>query len=402
DPEIAFLELRQEFGAEPHAQSAADHQEGDRDHGGHARVAYGELQDRLVDRAHPAHQPGLDLVHLLGQQQRRHHRRHGERGDHRAEQGVGVGTRHRAENLTLDALHGEQRDEGGDGDDHREEDGFVDFDCCREDAVQPVAHAGVFIRMARRMMGEVAEDVLHHDHGAVDDNAEIDGADRQQVGGVAAHHRNQHGEEQRHGNSRGHNQRAAQVAEEYPLDHEDQRDAEQHVVHHRAHGDGDEIAAIVERVDLDARRQAAVGVDTLDGLAHARYHIHGALELLHQHDAEDDVVFVVARGDAEARREADLDAGDVGQDHRQAALLAEHDVADVGERAEYADAAYVYRLLAHRDGAAAHVGVAGGDRLDDLRQRQPVGAHAIQIDFGLIFLGLAAEHGNVGHARHDA
>ena len=31
---------------------------------------------------------------------------------------------------------------------------------------------------------EMAEDVLHHDHGAVDDDAEIDGADRQQVGRI--------------------------------------------------------------------------------------------------------------------------------------------------------------------------------------------------------------------------
>ena len=37
---------------------------------------------------------------------------------------------------------------------------------------------------APRVMREMAEDVLHHDHGAVDDDAEIDRADRQQVGGI--------------------------------------------------------------------------------------------------------------------------------------------------------------------------------------------------------------------------
>ena len=38
--------------------------------------------------------------------------------------------------------------------------------------------------LTRRVMREMAEDVLHHDDGAVDDDAEIDGADRQQIGGI--------------------------------------------------------------------------------------------------------------------------------------------------------------------------------------------------------------------------
>ncbi len=40
--------------------------------------------------------------------------------------------------------------------------------------------------------------------------------------------------------------------------------------------------------------------------------------------------------------------------------------------------------------------------VDDLRQRQAVGHHAVEIDLGLELLGLAAEHGDVGNARHDA
>ena len=67
-----------------------------------------------------------------------------------------------------------------------------------------------------------------------------------------------------------------------------------------------------------------------------------------------------------------------------------------------AEAAHVDRLLADRDGAAADVGVAGRDRGDDLRQRQAVGHHPVEIDLGLEFLGLAAEHRDVGDARHDA
>ncbi len=129
-----------------------------------------------------------------------------------------------------------------------------------EDAVELVGQSGLadLPVSAGSCMREMAEDVLHHDDGGIDDDAEIDGADRQQIGGFPAQHRDDDGEEQRHRNGRRDDQRAAQIAQEHPLDQEDQRDAEQHVVQHGVDRDGDEIAAVVERLDLHARRQGAV------------------------------------------------------------------------------------------------------------------------------------------------
>ncbi len=49
----------------------------------------------------------------------------------------------------------------------------------------------------------------------------------------------------------------AQVAEEGPLQQEDQRDAGQHVVQHRARRDADQVAAVVDALDAHARRQDA-------------------------------------------------------------------------------------------------------------------------------------------------
>ena len=53
-----------------------------------------------------------------------------------------------------------------------------------------------------------------------------------QVGGFAAQHQDADGEEQRKGNGRADDQRAAQIAEEHPLQQEDQHDADDHVVQH--------------------------------------------------------------------------------------------------------------------------------------------------------------------------
>src|SRR5258707_12591147 len=161
------------------------------------------------------------------------------------------------------------------------------------------------------MVGNLAEDIFHHDHGPVDDNAEIDGADRQQVGGLPPHYRDHHSQEQRHRYSRRDDQRAAQIAEKHPLDQEDQGDAEQQIVQHRLHRDRDEVAAIIERHDLDTGRQRSVRIDPLDRYAHALDHLHGAFELLHQHDAGDDVGLVVTAGETEPGCEADLDFGDI-------------------------------------------------------------------------------------------
>ena len=53
---------------------------------------------------------------------------------------IGIGARHRPENLAFHALHREQRQKGGNGDDDGEEDRLVDFNRCRENPVQLVAN----------------------------------------------------------------------------------------------------------------------------------------------------------------------------------------------------------------------------------------------------------------------
>ena len=58
--------------------------------------------------------------------------------------------------------------------------GFVDFNGGDEDAAQLVANLLSSVSdFAVHVVGKMAEDVLHHNDGAVDDDAEIDRADRQ-------------------------------------------------------------------------------------------------------------------------------------------------------------------------------------------------------------------------------
>ena len=403
NPHVALLQLRQELRAEPEAEDRAHREEAQAACAGYEIATNAERQHDLVDAADVPDHERLDLVDPVGQQDRRQHRRHGERGDDGAQKRVGIGARHGAEDLAFHALHGEEREEGGDRYDDGEEDRLVDLHRGGEDAVELVRQSGLAVRRRLRCVPrKMTEDVLHHDDGGIDDDAEIDGADGQEIGGFPAQHRDDDGQEERDRDGRRDDEGAAQIAQEYPLDQKDQRDAEKHIVQHGLHGDGHEIAAVVERHDLDAGRQAAVAVDALDRRRNPPHDIHRALEFLHQDDAGNDVGLVVAPGDPQARGETDLHLGHVRQKDRHAALLQQDDVADVLERGHDAKAAHVDRLLAHGDGAAADVGVAGRDGGDHLRQRQAIGHQAIEVDLGLKLLGLAAEHDHVGNPRDDA
>ncbi len=83
-------------------------------------------------------------------------------------------------------------------------------------------------KRAPGVMREMAEDVFHHDHGAVDDDAEVDRADRQQVGGFAPQHRDHDREQQRHRNGGGDDQIAQRrLPRNSHWMKKDQRDAEQ-------------------------------------------------------------------------------------------------------------------------------------------------------------------------------
>ena len=159
-----------------------------------------------------------------------------------------------------------------------------------------------------RGLRQPAEDRLHHDDGGVDDQAEIDRADRQQIGGFAAQHQDDHGEEQRERDRRADDQRAAEVAEEYPLQQHDQEDPDHHVVQHGVGGDVDQVLAVVD--PLDAARRAAGSLELLMEATELLDAGDGRRTLLaapHQHDALHDVVVLVEAGDAEPRLLADGD-----------------------------------------------------------------------------------------------
>src|SRR6267142_1931368 len=84
-----------------------------------------------------------------------------------------------------------------------------------------------------RLTSAAAIDALHHDDGGIDDQAEIDRADRKQVGRLTPEHEDADREEQCERYGGGDDQRTAQIAEEDPLQDEDQQDTGRHIVQDR-------------------------------------------------------------------------------------------------------------------------------------------------------------------------
>ena len=247
---------------------------------------------------------------------------------------------------------------------------------------------------------QTPEDILDHDHRGIDDQAKIDRADRQQVGRLAGNDQQNDREEQGKRNCRRDNQGTAQIAEKQPLHQKDQHNPEHHVVQYGVGGDVDQVAAVVNALDTDTRRQYVGAVDLLDFGLDALDRRHALLAAAHQHDALYDVVVIVLPGDAEARQVSDRHGRDVADPYRHAVRGRDHGVADLVHRMDQRDAAHDRRLWPEIDGLSADVDVAVVEDLQHLRQGQAVGYQPVEIDRDLIRLCLSAPAIDVDDPRH--
>ena len=231
---------------------------------------------------------------------------------------------------------------------------------------------------------EISEDILDEDHRRIHDDAEIHGADRQQVGAFTLQHQQHDGKEQRKRDVHPDDDRAAEIAQENPLDQEHQQASENEIVQNGVGGDRDQRAAIIKGNHLDSRRQAAVAVHPGDFGFDLGQHVGGLLHAAHHHDGRHHVVLLVAAANPEPRHVAHLHLRDVLHQHGNAVRLGQDDVLDVIDLValgqiicaavvNQADAADVDGLLADADFAPADVDVRVAQGGQHLRHRDVVG-----------------------------
>ena len=246
-------------------------------------------------------------------------------------------------------------------------------------------------------LDHVAEDILDHDHRGVDHQPKVKRADREQIGAFALQGEDQHRDRQRERNGGSHDQRAAQIAKEGPLQREDQHDPQRQVLQHGGSGVVDQLAAVIDPLQLDAGGQDAAGVDPVDLGLHRLNGRQAARAALHQDNALNDIVVAVIASNAKPRLVADLDRGKVLQQHRHPARAGDQHVLQPRNRLNQPDPANDGRLRAEVDGLPADIGVRVPDRLNDLRHRRAVRDQPAGIDHHLISAQLAAPAGDVDY-----
>ena len=137
-------------------------------------ASHGLRKKRGVEPLHQPEEYRLLLDGLLQEQRREHgHQRQGT--DERAAHGENDREGHRAEHLPLDSSEREYRQVDNHDDAHREQHGARYLVAGRADLLE------VWPRVVVPVEVDVGHDALDHDHGTIDDDAEVHGPERHQV-----------------------------------------------------------------------------------------------------------------------------------------------------------------------------------------------------------------------------
>ena len=165
----------------------------------------------------------------------------------------------------------------------------------------------------------------------------------------------------------------------------------------RVDGAVDESRTVVDRLDADAFGQARrdLGDTPFDVVDDRERVLAGALK----GDAADNLALPVHFGDAAALVGGELDARHVLEQHRNAALVLDDDLLEVGQVLDIAAAAHGELCLRHFEGAAANIHVACLDDLANARERNAERLEPARVDDHAILLDETADARDLGHAR---
>ena len=240
--------------------------------------------------------------------------------------------------------------------------------------------------------------VLDHDDGRVHHGPDGDG-DATQAHQVGVHAQQAHGDEgdqHTHGQHQDSHEGRANV---HQKDHADQGNDQalfQQGTLERIDGPVNQVGSVVHRLDADARREARR--DLGDLFLEVVNHLQRVLAVARHGDARDHLALAVEFRQAPALVRRQFHAGDVAHQHRRALVGLDHQVLDVRHAAQVALAAHHVLGLGHLHHAAAHVAVGVAHHLRHLGQWNAVGAQLHRVDGDLVGLHKPANGCHLGHA----
>ena len=365
--QVALVELRDEVRAQPREDPEREAEEREGRHHDEGAATEAEGEQRGVKALGLANEPVVLLGDFAREEGRAQHR-HERDGQHqRAAQREHDHEGHRLEHLPRDAFQRENRDIDHRDDEDAEEHRAGDFLGGGQHAFEPLLrreHAAKLVLL----FTEPADDVFHHHHRAINDEAEVNRAQAHQVAGDAEPHHAGHGQQHGERNGERNDDRRAPVAQQREEDDDHQQRALDEVRLDGADGGVDEVGAVVERFDADAGRELGLDFRKLvaDGAGHE------AAVLAHEHDgrAHERLVAVV-RARAGAKAGADADGGDIADEYRlDAGTKAQGQHGDLVHLRDARVGADDDLLAAQFHQAAADVARVLGNLLRDFREAQ--------------------------------
>src|SRR5215469_3485702 len=183
----------------------------------------------------------------------------------------------------------------------------------------------VVLALAER---QLSVDVLNHDDGAVDDDAEVNGAYGQKIRRTVVRVQNDEGKEQRQRNRKRDDDGRANADQEKDKDNQHQHHAAQQVGFNRVGGEPHQLAAIVVGMDLHIGREDRA-VQLIGLRLDSFKNVLRLLAAQHENDAFDSVIVVLIAELAEARGVADLHRTDISYADGHAIIATDNNVANV-------------------------------------------------------------------------
>ena len=172
--------------------------------------------------------------------------------------------------------------------------------------------------------------MLNHDEIAVDDDAEIDRPEAQQIGGHSRGVHAREGKQQRQRNGDRRQQGRAETPQRQREHDDDDDQCFGQGAGDRAQRVRDQVGPIVD-ADHPRTLGQPVGVEIVDGVVNRLQHLAGVLPPAHQDGSLDAADATVQPEDAGLRRGAHRDAADVLEQDRHARFGRQGDVFDIRE-----------------------------------------------------------------------
>ena len=257
------------------------------------------------------------------------------------------------------------------------------------------------LRRRRWCDGQSHQKRFHHYDGGIDDNAEINGPQRNEIRRNPAPRHQDECNQQRERNDQPDHQSTAPITQKNHEDEQHQRCANGQIFLDRVHGVLHQCRAVIVRHHANVWRQQR-SVDVTNFRTKTIQHFQRVLAFSHQHDALHHIVGSVFRNNTLAGSTADVHRADVAYANGRAFVRRDRNVFNVAGRGEETDTTHDLSFKSVREVPAAGIEIRIGNRLLNLRQRNFVRLQSSRIDIHLILFDLPAKRYDVGNAAHGA